>query len=80
MMIDCAAVVHPNGVDTKAVHSDNCPTSTNGHVTVNPSSTTDCSRHDLLTINNVQGSNTGSTASRRSSSNMNTIPIANAEE
>jgi hypothetical protein len=73
----CAAVVHPNGVDTKAVHSDNCPTSTNGHITVNPSSTTSSSSSSL-TINNVQGSNTGSTTSSRSSSNMNTIPIANA--
>jgi hypothetical protein len=78
---NCAAVVHPNGADTKAVSSNNCSTNTNGHVTVNSGSTTasSSSSSPSLTVNNVQGSNNGASSSSSSSNiNTNTIPIANA--
>lgn len=70
---NCAAVVHPNSPDTKVVGTNGCPTNTNTHVTVNSDGTTTSSSSSSLTVNNVQGSNDGS-----SSANINTIPIANA--
>jgi hypothetical protein len=71
---NCAAVVHPNSPDTKVVGTNGCPTNTNTHVTVNSDGTTTTgSSSSSLTVNNVQGSNDGS-----SSANINTIPIANA--
>jgi hypothetical protein len=72
---NCAAVVHPNGADTKVVSNKNCPASTDGHVTINSSPTTSSSSSSSsLTINNVQGSDSGSSTY----ANANTIPIANA--
>jgi hypothetical protein len=79
---NCAAVVHPNGVDTKVLSSNGCPTNTNTHVTVNSGGTTTSSSSSSLTVNNVQGSNSGISSGGSSSSstnaNTNTIPIANA--
>jgi len=59
---NCAAVVHPNGADTKVVSTNGCPTNTNTHVTVNSGGTT-TSSSSSLTVNNVQGSNSGTSSS-----------------
>lgn len=79
---NCAAVVHPNGADTKVVSANGCPTNTNTHVTVNSGGTTASSSSSSLTVNNVQGSNSGTSSGSSGSSgistNANTIPIANA--
>ena len=82
----CAAVVNPNNPNTNVIHSDNCTTNKNAQISVNPSSSTSSttassSPSSLLTINNVQGSNTGSsttTYSSNTNTNTNTIPTANA--
>lgn len=72
---NCAAVVHPNGADTKVVSANGCPTNTNTHVTVNPGGNTTSISSSSLTVYNSQGSNSGTSSS---STNANTIPIANA--
>jgi hypothetical protein len=76
---NCAAVVHPNGADTKVVSTNGCPNNTNTHVKVNSGGTT-TSSSSSLTVNSIQGSNSETTSSGGSSSstNANTIPIANA--